>query len=324
MFVGRHFVHRPALRAFPGSLLRALVAVAIVGIVGFGARAADAAELQGLGNHTLEVLLSFPDSGPAGEEQVCLGLYPAAASDFTLPPLQARCLDPGESSVLFQGISSGEFTVAVPGQGSRRLPARYQGQLVQTSIPDDPAITDYAIDVALDLAPDFAGIRGRVEVNVFGCPEGTNAGGDAAAWRGECTALGDGIPLSLSGVGVNAGTPLEATTGNPGQQSGKVEFTDLPAGAYELGGLLPSNVGAPTVVIQSSLDGVRSVTEGGGLALRPAESLSVDVYLVLAGDAAATEPRKIDLLAGFVEPSVTGGLTEDEAQALQETLNALP
>jgi len=324
MFLGWHSGQRSSLRAIPGWLLRAFAAVSVVAILGFAPASAGASEIQGLGNHTLEVLLSFPDSGLASEEQVCLGLYPAAARDFTLPPLQARCLDPGETSVVFQGISFGDFTVAVPGQGSRLLPARYQGQLVQTSIPDNPAITDYAIDVSLDLAPEFAGTRGRVEINVFGCPEGTNAGEDAAAWRGECTALADGIPLSLSGVGVNSGAALEAVTGNTGQESGKVEFTDLPAGAYELGGLLPSNVGAPTVFIQSSLDGVRSVTEGGGLALRPAESLSVDVYLVLDANGAAAEPREIDLLAGFVEPSVTGGLTEEEAKALQETLNALP
>lgn len=325
MSVDTHPAQRSLFRRNVGLPVRVFVALSILVLLGVSPRLAAAQEIPGLGTHTLEVLLSFPDDGPTGNEQVCLGLYPAAVSDFTLPPLQARCLDPGETSALFQGIGDGAFTIAVPGQGSRILPERYQGQLVQTSIPNDPSITDYAIDVTLDLAPDFSGTRGRVEINVFGCPEGTDAGANADAWAGECQALADGISLSLSGTGAIGDTTLEAITGDTSGDSGKVEFTNLPAGAYELGGLLPGNVGNPAVFIQSNIDGsVRSVTEGGGLALRPAENLSVDVYLVLDGDSTGTEPRKINLLAGFSEPSVTGGLTEAEAKAMQDTLNAIP
>ncbi|MGI9254631.1 MAG: hypothetical protein ACR2J8_12870, partial [Thermomicrobiales bacterium] len=216
---------------------RLLAVVAMIALFSLNPLAAKANVIQQAGNHTLEVLLSFPDNGPATGEQVCLGLYPSTVTDFTMPPLQARCLDSGESSVLFEAINPGDFTVAVPGQGSRLLPDRYQGQLVQTSIPDDETIADYAIDVTLDLAPEAAGTRGTVKVNVFGCPEGTDAGADAAAWAGECHALANGVPLSLSGKGAIGDTALTAITGDTGLDSGKVEFTNLPAGAYELGGL---------------------------------------------------------------------------------------
>jgi hypothetical protein len=312
-------------RRFSGIVARGIAVCAIAGVLGGMPEPAAAAEPGLGGGQSLEVLLSYPDQGITGNEQLCLGIYPGTQADLSMPPLQARCVDPGETSVLFEDITDGEFVVAIPGAGSRVLPDRYQGQLVQTAIPDDAMVSDYAIDVSLDLAPELAGTRGRVEINVYGCPEGTDGGEDATAWAGECQALADGIPLSLSGKGAIGDTAMSAVTGTETDASGKVLFTNLPAGAYELGGLLPGNVSSPAIFIESSIEGgLRPITEGGGLALRPAENLSVNVYLVLSETAVPAADSADTVLVGFTEPQVTGGLTRDEAAAMQEMLNALP
>lgn len=279
-----------------------------------GPLAASAHETENGRGHSLEVVLSFPDSGLAEDEQICLGIYPEGARDFEEPPLQARCLDPGDDAVLFEDLAHGPYIVAVPGVGSRLTPERYQGQLVETSIPDEPTLDAFGIDVALDLTPEHSGTRGKVEVKVFGCPAGTDGGGDAEAWAGECQAVASGIPVSLSGKGANGDTALAAVTGEDAE-SGKVEFTNLPAGAYELGSLLPNNVGTPAVFIQSSIEGgVRPIEKGGALAVRPAETVAVDVYLVIDENAAATATSDEDApLAAFADPAITGGLTPEQA-----------
>ena len=223
MIVGHQLMQLSAGQHLSGSLGRRLLggcAIAALLALPPNVQASEPGRLGG--GQTLEVALSFPDDGLNPTEQVCLGLYPDTVTDFTLPPLQARCLDPDEQSVMFEDISAGDFVIAVPGQGSRLLPERYQGQLVETSIPESTTISDYAIDVEIDLTPEIAGTRGRVEVNVFGCPEGTNGGEDATAWAGECEALADGIPLSLSGRGTIGNTALAAVTGETLNASGKV------------------------------------------------------------------------------------------------------
>ncbi|MCC6315697.1 MAG: hypothetical protein IT337_16995 [Thermomicrobiales bacterium] len=279
----------------------------------------DNGALQG---HTLEVALTFPDSGLAGKEQACLGLYPDNATDFSLPPLQARCLDPGEQSATFEGIGHGDYIVAVPGLGSRFAPDRYQGQLVRTTIPDEPSLSDFGIDVDLGLLPELAGATGKVQVNVYGCPPGTNGGGDATLWADECHSLAGGIPLSLSGTGSINDTAKSGVTGLGGGESGKVEFTNLPAGAYELGGELPKNAASPAVFIQSSIEGsVRPIAKDDTLAVRPAEVVAVDVYLVLDDKPAVSSPTPPaeTTLIGFGNTSVTGGLTEAEIARMRDS-----
>ena len=69
-----------------------------------------------------------------------------------------------------------------------------RGQLVATTIPEDDRLDAFGIDVSVGLAPEFAGTTGRVHVNVFGCPAGTDAGTDRDGWANECQALAGGVP----------------------------------------------------------------------------------------------------------------------------------
>jgi len=271
--------------------------------------------------HTLEVLLSYPDSGLTAGEQLCLGLYPGDATDFSAPPLQARCLDPGQAAATFEGIAHGDFVVAVPSAGSEIEADRYQGQLVETALPDQPDLAAYGIEVDLTLAPAVAGTTGRVQVNVYGCPPGTDGGGDAEFWASECQALAGDIPVSLSGIGTIENTAIEAKTGKNGLTSGRALFTNLPAGAYQLAGKLPENVSAPAVFIQSSIEGGVEPVEDGTLDLRPTETVAVDVYLVLDGQDTATVKTSTDApdttILGFGDQQVTGGLTVEDGTAGQ-------
>jgi hypothetical protein len=298
----------------------ALVGVfaAALALAGFANPIAASAHNGGDEGHTLEVALSFPDAGLVGDEQLCLGLYPGGTADFSAPPVQARCIDPGEDAALFENIGHGDWVVAVPGVGSRFEPARYQGQLVRTSIPDEPTLRDFGIDVDLGLVDDLAGTTGRVKVNVFGCPSGTDAGTDPEGWRNECRALAGGIPLSLSGLGTVGDTTLEGVTGADGGEAGRLDFSGLPAGAYRLGGRLPSNATSPAVFIQSSIEGgVRPIAQGDSLSVRPTEVVAVDVYLVLDDPGAASERTDDPVLLGFAEPVITGGLSAEEAAAME-------
>lgn len=294
------------------------VFVAALALAGLGQPLKAAAQTGGDGGRTLEVALSFPDSGLIGDEQLCLGLYPGGTADFSSPPVQARCIDPGEDAALFENIGYGDWVVAVPGVGSRFEPARYQGQLVRTSIPNEPTLRDFGIDVDLGLVDNLAGTTGRVKVNVFGCPSGTDAGIDPEQWRSECRSLAGGIPLSLSGLGTVGDTTLEGVTGEIGGDAGRLDFSGLPAGAYRLGGRLPANATSPAVFIESSIEGgVRPITQGDSLSVRPTEIVAVDVYLVLDEPGAANEGADDPVLLGFAEPVITGGLSAEEAAAME-------
>jgi hypothetical protein len=232
--------------------IAAALLVAVWLPLGAAAQETDSAEKA----RTLGVNLAFPDSGLGEGEQLCVALFPGTSPDLTQPPLLSRCLDPGEEAVTFEGLRHGEYSVLLPGPGSELAAPRYQGQLVATSIPDDQRLESFGIDVNVGLAPEFAGTTGRVEVSVFGCPAGTNAGSDEDSWAAECQALAGGIPLTLSGTGSIEDAAFQAITGVSGNSSGRVEFTNLPAGAYELGGDLPENVtDAPALFIESSIDG---------------------------------------------------------------------
>jgi hypothetical protein len=306
-------------RAGRPGVARALVAaaLAVAALPPLGALAHETGDQNGA--HTLEVVLAYPDSGLAEGEQLCLGLYPGDATDFSAPPLQARCLDPGQSAATFEGIAHGEFVVAVPSAGSEIEADRYQGQLVATALPDEPDLAAYGIEVDLALAPEVAGTTGRVQVNVYGCPPGTDGGGDAEFWASECQALAGGIPLSLSGVGTIEHTAIEATTGETGLTSGRALFTNLPAGAYKLDGKLPGSASVPAVFIQSSIEGGVRPVDGGTLDLRPTETVAVDVYLVLDGQDTATVETPAEAapttILGFGDQRVTGGLPTADVAA---------
>jgi hypothetical protein len=129
----------------------------------------------------------------------------------------------------------------------------------------------------------------------------------------ECQALAGGVPLSLSGTGSINDAAFQAITGLSGDGSGRVEFTDLPPGAYELGSELPENVGSePALFVESSIDGsLGSLEPSDTLALRPTETVAVDVFLVLDEDDALDASDVV----GVTDLEITGGVAADAADA---------
>ena len=262
--------------------------------------------------HSLGVNLLFPDEGLVDGEQLCVALFPSTDPDLNQPPLLSRCLDPGNETVSFEGLRAGEYSVLLPGPGSDLAAPRYQGQLVATSIPEDERLESFGIDVSVGLAPEFAGTTGSVQVSVFGCPAGTDAGANKDGWATECQALAGGVPLSLSGTGSINDAAFQAVTGLSGDASGRVEFTNLPPGAYELGSELPENVGsAPALFVESSIDGsLGSLEPSDTLALRPTETVAVDVYLVVDRD----DTVDAGDVVGMTDLEITGGVTVTDAE----------
>lgn len=254
--------------------------------------------------HSLGVTLGFPDDGLVDDEQLCVALFSGTSPDLQKPPLLSRCMDPGEDAVTFEGLRPGDFSVMLPGPGSEVEDQRYEGQLVTTNIPDNEQLDAFGIDVDVALTPEYSGVAGRVQVSVFGCPAGTNAGADKDSWVNECKALAGGVPMTLTGIGSINDAAFRKVTGVSGDTSGRVEFTNLPAGAYEIGGDLPSNVGdSPALFAESSIDGsLGLVSPSETLALRPTETVAVDVFLVLddTPDAATT--------VGVSDVEITGEL----------------
>jgi hypothetical protein len=303
--------HRTASQLFPcvggWSPLVAILAALLAALwLPFGAAAQESDSATA---HSLGVNVLFPDDGLVEGEQLCLALFPSPDPDLTKPPLLSRCLDPGSAAVSFEGLRSGEYSVLLPGPGSDLGAPRYQGQLVATTIPDDDRLDAFGIDVSVGLAPEFAGTTGRVHVSVFGCPAGTDAGANRDEWATECHALAGGVPLSLSGTGSINDAAFQAVTGVSGDASGRVEFTDLPPGAYELGSELPENVGSdPTLFVESSIDGsLGSLEPSDTLALRPTETVAVDVFLVLDQDQAINANDVV----GVTDLQITGGVSAD-------------
>jgi hypothetical protein len=299
----RSTVHPRVRCRLSGRLFGVALVAAFVAAI-FGPLNAQAQESASSQSHSLGVNLQFPDDGVVADEQLCVALYAGTSPDRSQPPLLSRCLDPGGAAVSFEGLRPGDYSVLLPGPGTELEQERYQGQLVATSIPDDPQIEAFGIDVDVGLAADFAGTTGRVQVSVFGCPAGTNAGDDKADWATECQALAGGVPLTLSGTGSINDAAFRAVTGLSGNGSGRVEFADLPAGAYELEGDLPENVSnTPALFVESSIDGsLGAVDPNETLALRPTETVAVDVYLVLDSDVGTTD------LIGLSDPQITGAL----------------
>ncbi|MDQ2654199.1 MAG: hypothetical protein M3Z20_14295 [Chloroflexota bacterium] len=263
----------------------ALAALAATMAVSFGlhstAHAQDADSSSR--THSLGVNLAFPDDGLVDTEQLCVALFSGTAPDLQKPPLLSRCIDPGADTVTFEGLRPGDFSVLLPGPGSDVDGQRYEGQLVTTNIPDDEQLDAFGIDINVGLSPEFTGTTGSVQVSVFGCPAGTNAGADKDSWVNECKSLAGGVPMTLTGIGSINDAAFQKVTGVSGNASGMVEFTDLPAGAYEIGGVLPSNVSDnPALFAESSIDGsLGAIEPSESLALRPTETVAVDVFLVL-------------------------------------------
>ena len=254
--------------------------------------------------HSLGVNLDFPDDGLVDTEQLCVALFSGTTPDLQKPPLLSRCIDPGSAAVTFEGLRPGDFSVLLPGPGSDVEGERYEGQLVTTNIPDDDQLDAFGIDVDVGLSPEFTGTTGSVRVSVFGCPAGTNAGADKDSWVSECKSLAGGVPMTLTGIGSINDAAFQKVTGVSGNASGRVEFTDLPAGAYEIGGVLPSNVSDnPALFAESSIDGsLGAIQPSESLALRPTETVAVDVFLVLddTPDSATT--------IGTTDLDITGAL----------------
>ncbi|MBA3451024.1 MAG: hypothetical protein H0T18_07425 [Chloroflexia bacterium] len=282
-------------------------ALGLAFVVAAGAPTATAAQDSSVPekSHSLGVNLIFPDEGVGDGEQLCVALFPSTSPDLDQPPLLSRCLDPGDDAVSFEGLRTGDYSVLLPGPGSDLMEPRYQGQLVATAIPDDERVESFGIDVDVGLAEEFAGTTGRVQVSVFGCPAGTDNGAKEDDWAAECRSLAGGVPLSLSGTGSINDAAFRATTGLTGDESGRVEFSELPPGAYELGSELPENVtDMPALFVESSIDGsLGSLEPTDTLALRPTETVAVDVYLVL--DRGATSAND---LVGTTDPGITGGI----------------
>ena len=292
------------------SLYAAIIAVLLVAL-SLPLSVAAQESSDGEKARSLGVNLLFPDDGLVADEQLCVALFPSTDPDLSEPPLLSRCLDPGNESVSFEGLRPGEYSVLVPGPGSSLEAPRYQGQLVTTSVPEDERVEAFGIDVTVGLAPEFAGTTGRVQVSVFGCPAGTNAGNDEDDWATECQALAGGVPLSLSGTGSINDAAFRAVTGRSGDESGRVEFSNLPPGAYELGSELPENVGSdPALFVESSIDGsLGSLEPSDTLALRPSETVAVDVYLVVDQD----DVLDASDVVGVTDLEITGGVAPDTA-----------
>ncbi|MDP9365978.1 MAG: hypothetical protein M3Q10_17455, partial [Chloroflexota bacterium] len=260
-------------------------------------------EADGPAPHALDVTVAFPDAGLAVGELLCLALFAGHGGDFTAP-VQSDCLGPGAAGVRFDGLTHGPYTLVVLAPGSAIQGNRYQGQVIATDVPDEPDRSDYGLPVALKLAPEVAGTTGRVQVSVFGCPPGTNAGGDADGWLNQCDTLANDVPVSLSGIGSIEDTIDQAVTGRDTAQPGRVEFANLPPGDYLLDETLPADARDAAVFVESSIDG--SITpldpDDPTLALRPAEVKSVAYFVVL--DAAEADAPAEAAPAG--DPALAG------------------
>ncbi len=280
--------------------------------------------------HSLDVALTYPDGGLAEGEQLCLALYAGDPSDFA-SPVQSHCLGPGAGGALFDGLTHGPYALVVLAPGSAVAGNRYQGQIVRTDVPDDPAATTFSLSLSLSLTAAAAGTTGSVTVSVFGCPPGTDEGGDATAWIDKCDALANDVPVSLNGIGSINDTTAAAVTGEGVAESGRVEFSNLPAGDYQLDGDLPAGAPPPVAVfVESSIDGsITPLEPDATLALLPAEVKSVAYFVLLdpepdpAADATSGNPDIAGAPpagaptppAGLGEPAVTGGLPADPPAA---------
>ena len=267
--------------------------------------------------HTLAVTVTYPDDGLTADDHLCLDLFAGDSVDGS-PPVQSQCLDPGDDTVSFDGISHGPYTILVLAPGSTIDGDRYQGQIVGTDIPNDPERDAFAIPVTLRLSPEAAGTTGRVEISVFGCPPGTDGGGDATIWASKCDKLIGGAPVSLSGIGTVDDTSNQASTGVEGEDFGKVDFPNLPAGAYQVDDTLPNDISQTAAVfVSSSIDGgPPSPITDQTVAVSPAEIKSVNYYVVLQPGVAASPQAASPADSTTGNPDIGGPTSPSEPVTL--------
>ncbi|CAA9557983.1 MAG: hypothetical protein AVDCRST_MAG19-1388 [uncultured Thermomicrobiales bacterium] len=229
--------------------------------------------------------MSFPDDGLREGDTLCIALFAGPVENLAAPDRRV-CLGPGRNGVRFDGLTHGPHTVILPAPGSTIDGDRYQATVAETDIPADLAEDAFAVDIALAFARETVGTSGRVEINIFGCPPGTDGGGDPNAWQSQCDTLIGGAPVSLSGIGSIEDTAPTEMTSLDEEAFGQAEFVNLPAGEYALEERLPEDVAEDTAVfVSSSVDGGTTATElepeQDTLALGPSETKSVSYYVVL-------------------------------------------
>lgn len=265
---------------------------------------------------SLDIIIVFPDAGLALTETLCVELYPDDGTDLAAATLlQRACLTAEQDRARFVGLAPGVMRAVVPAADSMLAPPRYAGQVASVEVPDDPNNRAFEIDVTLTLTPEFAGTTGVIQVSVYGCPPGTNGGGDATVWRQACDALIGGTSVSVSGIGTIEATAQRDVTAQDGATFGRVEFANLPAGEYQLEGDLPPSVTAnPAYFVESSIDGglPTPIDPSGPLAVRPTEIIAVDVYVPL------TEPAPV------LEPESEQGASVNSAGAVDQARSADP
>ena len=289
-----------------------VVAVALPTFLSHGTFAHGSAEEPAA--HSLTVRVGFPDAGIGAGEQLCLDLHAGNVGELTAP-VQSQCVGQGANSVTFGGLDHGAYRVVVPAPDSTLTEDRYAGQVVETEVPDQPDGAEYVVDVQLALPPELAGTTGNVDVEVYACPPGTDGQGDATLWASQCQYRAGGVSLVLSGVGSVDDTVVRDVTGEEGDLTGRVEFGDLPAGAYQLAGDLPDNVATnPALFVTSKVEGTITALEPGDtVAVRPAEEVEVDVFLVLDEVPTTPSPAPTEPASNADAPPSAGSTTAPDA-----------
>jgi hypothetical protein len=267
-------------------LRRGLFAVMLAAMcIGGMCRSASTARAHGSSEettyHSLTLVLGFPDAGLEDTERLCLDIFTAQDTSLATP-IQASCLSPGEKAAVFDGLPHGSFQIAVPGGGSTVTGDRYAGKVVQSDIPDDPEVDAYIIDLSLSLVDAAAGTTGSLGFAAFLCPPSVAAGDDLDQWVAACPDRIGGVDFTVASEGSLAATTAAAATGSDGQ----AVVSGLPAGLYRANeGPLAGQVQETVWFATSSFDGVASrLDAGASLSLRPAESVSVAVFHVMAAE----------------------------------------
>ena len=312
-------------RRFAAVTLASLVLFGALGLGPIGAAAQSSANV-------LEVDLAYPDDGLLPGEQLCLALYPGSATDFNVPPLQSRCLDPGATVAAFAGLAPGAYQLVTPSVGSVVEQNRYQVQAAETSIPADAAGESFFAQLPLVLVPELSGTTGQVQLNVFGCPPGTDREGDATLWQSTCTNPVAGVAVTLQGIGSIEDTAVADVTSDTLASAGKVSFANLPPGEYQIAGVDANqftNVDTnPALVVRSNIDGSLGVVDpAAGISLRPAEVKNIDIYLMLTEAPASIviSPVAASIAIGAPDGAfASGNPSTATAEINRVSLNASP
>lgn len=228
--------------------------------------------------HSLTIVLAYPDTGLAADEQICLALFAGDDADLA-SPLEITCINAEANAATFGALAHGQYKVAVPAPGSSIFDDRYQGQVVETEIPDLPEVDSFVIDVPLNLTGAATGTVGLVQVGAYVCPPGTDRGSDLEGWLNACQGRVDGVGYTLTSAGSLTTDEMSAMTGS----DGLALFPDLPAGTFSLTETALDNVEEQSAwFASSSLDGTTStIAPGVPFQVRPAELMTIDVFHIL-------------------------------------------